>query len=763
MAVVETSRSRLHVTIHGAVQGVGFRPFVYRLANEFGLTGWVRNSTQGVSIDAEGDLEALGGFLTRLERERPPHSSVNKLESCLLEPAGYGSFQIGASVESEKAAWILPDIATCADCVEDIFDPTNRRYLYPFTNCTQCGPRFSIVESIPYDRANTTMKRFVMCERCRTEYEDPLDRRFHAQANACAECGPKLELWDPSARVLAAQHNALRHAVDALREGGIVALKGIGGFHLIVDARNTEAVRRLRARKRREQKPFALMVPSLEIAGGLCELTALEEELLRSPQAPIVLLRRREFAAVGSEVAPGNPYLGIMLPYSPLHHLLVRELGCPVVATSGNLSDEPICIDEKEAVQRLGKIVDFFLVHDRPIVRQLDDSVVRVMAGRELVLRRARGYAPLPLQVKERLPPVSALGGHLKSTIASAKNNEVFVSQHIGDLETPSACDAFQRVVTSFEGFWDFKAGAVACDLHPDYRSTKFARESRIPVIRVQHHEAHVLSCMVENGLEGSLLGVAWDGAGYGPDGTIWGSEFFHVSRSSLRRAAHFRPFLLPGGEKAIREPRRMALSLLYEIYGESALEMKERAAVSSFSAEELRVLGAMLQKRIHAPAACSAGRLFDGVAGILGLCQVNGFEGQGAMALEFATEGIETEESYRMEISAAASDQPVVIDWGPMLQAIIKDLGSGASKGMIAARFHNGLVEAIVSMALNVKEKKVVLSGGCFQNKYLTERSVTRLRSEGFEPYWHRRIPPNDGGLSLGQLFAAARRLKEV
>jgi len=642
---------RLRITIRGAVQGVGFRPFVYRLAIDMGLAGWVLNSSQGVFIEVEGSQRTLDAFLLRVEKEKPPRSFIQSLEYSFLDPVGYAAFEIHHSDGSgEKTALVLPDIATCPDCLREVFDPADRRYHYPFTNCTNCGPRFSIIEALPYDRPNTTMKSFVMCNECQAEYENPLDRRFHAQPNACPACGPHLELWDGAGKVLASHREALLIATGAIRQGAIVAVKGLGGFHLMADARNEEAVQRLRQRKHREEKPFALMFPTLESVKEQCEVSELEERLLCSPESPIVLLRRQHSAlrtphsALSPAVAPGNPYLGIMLPYTPLHHLLMAELGFPVVATSGNRSDEPICTDEHEALQRLGEIAEDFLVHDRPIARHVDDSIVRIMMGRELVLRRARGYAPLPISLKQSMPPLLAVGAHLKNTVATSVEREVFVSQHIGDLETAQAFDAFRKVITSFKQLYDLHPTAVACDAHPDYLSTQYAGQNGLPVVRVQHHYAHVLSCMAENELDGSLLGVSWDGTGYGLDGTIWGGEFLQVTEPSFLRVGHFRTFRLPGGEKAIKQPRRTAIGLLYEIFGDALFDTEELAPVRAFSSRDLEILQGVLKKRINAPVTSSAGRLFDVVASLVGLRQEVRFEGQAAMELEFALDGIETE-----------------------------------------------------------------------------------------------------------------------
>jgi len=733
---------------------VGFRPFIYRLATELGLKGWVLNSAQGVFIEVEGPVETLQQFVRRVESDRPPRAFIQSLEQSILDPIGYTAFEIRHSEESgEKVALILPDIATCPDCLHEIFDPADRRYRYPFTNCTNCGPRYSIMEALPYDRPNTTMKAFTMCPMCREEYENPADRRFHAQPNACPECGPHLELWDEQGSCLARHHEALLQAAESIREGRIVAVKGLGGFHLIVDARNDAAIRRLRERKRREEKPFALMYPSLEQVIAHCEVNEAEERVLRSPESPIVLLRRREIEAVAPSVAPNNPYLGVMLPYTPLHHLLMHELGFPVVATSGNLSDEPICTDEREALHRLAGIADLFLVHNRPIARHVDDSVVRVLLGRELVLRRARGYAPLPVLVKQPLPPLLAVGAHLKNTVALSVGNQVFISQHIGDLETPQALEAFHRVIRDVKELWEHQPQAVACDMHPDYLSTQAAHRMGIPVVPVQHHVAHILSCMAENELEPPVLGISWDGTGYGTDGTIWGGEFLLIHEGGWQRVAHLRPFRLPGGDRAIKEPRRSALGVLYERYGEQAFQTLRGV----FTEQELAALSQMLRRGINAPITTSAGRLFDAVACLVGLRQVVNYEGQAAMELEFRLHGVTTDESYPFAVDQTSSDAPVILDWRPMLPELLLDVAAGVPVGWISARFHNMLVEMMVAVLKRAGVECIALSGGCFQNAYLTGRAVQRLREEGFRPYWHQRVPPNDGGIALGQIVGAS------
>ena len=569
----------MHIVIRGAVQGVGFRPFIYRLASEMNLPGWVQNSPQGVFIEIEGEKGALDSFLLRIPKEKPAPSFIQSLEYSILDPIHFNSFEIRESEESgEKSALILPDIATCEECLSEVFDSNNRRYRYPFTNCTHCGPRFTIIESLPYDRPGTSMKSFEMCSECREEYENPRNRRFHAQPNACPNCGPSLQLWDLSGAVVAVKNAALSNAAAAILDGKIIAIKGLGGFHLVADARNARAVAALRFRKHREEKPFALMYPSLTHIQIDCKVSPLEARLLTSAESPIVLLERNPETSISSidpDVAPGNPYLGAMLPYTPLHHLLMKEIGIPIIATSGNLSDEPICIDEQEALERLAGIADLLLVHNRPIVRHADDSILRVVLGRELVLRRARGYAPLPLRLKESTVSILAVGGHLKNTIAVSVDSNIFLSQHIGDLENKESSEAFHAAIQSLRHLYDVHPVHVAADMHPDYLSTKYARECGLPMVSVQHHYAHVAACMAENDLDGSVLGVSWDGTGYGLDGTIWGGEFLLTNDSGFTRMASFRKFRLPGGSPAIKEPRRTALGMLFEMNGESLRSTK--------------------------------------------------------------------------------------------------------------------------------------------------------------------------------------------
>jgi hydrogenase maturation protein HypF len=747
-----SKRARLHVAVRGAVQGVGFRPFVYRLAQQLDLNGWVNNSPQGVAIEVEGPQRRLDEFLLRLGREAPPPASIQSLEPTQLEAKGLDSFRILPSDESGTAtAFVLPDIATCAPCRAEIFDPTNRRYHYPFTNCTHCGPRYSIIAALPYDRGNTTMRSFAMCPACRAEYDDPADRRFHAQPNACPTCGPQLALWDRDGQIKKRHHAALEATAAALMQGAIVAIKGLGGFQLMADAGDEKAVATLRRRKNREEKPFALMYPCLEQVERDCCVSPLEARLLTAPESPIVLLRSRT-ARLAPNVAPDNPYLGIMLPYTPLHHLLLEAVGRPLVATSGNLSDEPLCTDENDALACLGRIADLFLVHDRPILRQVDDSIARLVAGRQMLLRRARGFAPLPFKLPASVPPSLAVGAHLKNSVAVAVADQAFVSQHIGDLETEKAYRAFLNISADLSDLYGCRPQKLACDLHPDYLSTRYADAAGLPTVAVQHHYAHVLACMAENQIQAPVLGIAWDGSGYGPDHSVWGGEFLRVDTSGYQRVAHLRPFNLPGGDLAVRQPRRSAMGLLYSMWGDDAFADHGLPPLAAFEKKALPLLHRALKRQLNAPQTTSAGRLFDAVAALVGLRQESRFEGQAAMQLEFSVDA-RHHEAYPMDL-----DTDGVLDWRPMIEALIADLSRQTSTGHIAARFHNGLAKGCLAVAKWQGLERVALSGGCFQNKYLVEQTISRLREAGFSPFWHQRLPPNDGGIALGQLVELAR-----
>jgi hydrogenase maturation protein HypF len=799
---------RLRLEIQGAVQGVGFRPLVYRLATELGLRGWVLNDARGVVIEVEGVDGRLEEFRHRVEAEPPVRAVVDLVRGTWLDAADFPDFRIRHSDRGgSKEAVVLPDVAMCSLCRADVDDHADRRHRYAFTNCTDCGPRFTIIEALPYDRPNTTMRRFDMCEPCRREYEDPSNRRFHAQPNACASCGPQLELWDGGGRPAGAGDEALQLAMAALHRGQILAVKGLGGFHLMVDARDPAAVTRLRERKARYEKPLALMVGAVEDAERLCEVPPDADALLSSPEAPIVLLRRLPGSPVADEVAPDNPYLGVMLPYTPLHHLLVSELGFPVVATSGNLSDEPICIESDEARTRLDGIADLYLVHDRPIARHADDSVVCLMAGDAQPIRRARGYAPLPVILDahpKAAPSILAVGAHLKNTVALSVGRRVFISQHIGDMETPQAVAVFERVIRDFLEMYEAAPVAVARDLHPDYASTQWierladgaaagqqdrvadgsaagkgdrvadgstgakqdvvwwARALRgLPRITVQHHHAHLASCLADNDSRERALGVIWDGTGYGPDGTVWGGEFLLGDAAGFERVAWLRPFRLLGGEAAVREPRRAATAVLAESlergHGEREVWGREDLPpIATLTHAERRTFERMLDTGFRSPITTSVGRLFDAIASLLDIRQRASFEGQAAMQLEYVADP-DVRDAYPVEVTDSSS--ALVLDWRPIVRAALEDSGRGVDRGVISARFHNGLVGAIVEVAGAIAEPTVALSGGCFQNRLLTERARERLMDAGFRVLVHRRVPANDGGISLGQVAVAAAR----
>lgn len=748
-------KQRLRVVIRGAVQGVGFRPFIYKLATSLQLDGWIINSSQGVFLEVEGLQDILRTFLLKIETEKPIHAYIQSLESSYLDVIGYQGFEIRKSEDTgKKTVLVLPDIATCPECLSEVFDSTNRRYLYPFTNCTLCGPRYTIIDSLPYDRPGTSMKDFPMCHDCLEEYNDPNDRRFHAQPNACPKCGPYVYATDSTGKLLARDQEAIERVANELRAGKIAAVKGLGGFHLIVDAGNQEAIDTLRQRKRRNEKPFAVMMMSLEEAAAECELDESERRLLQSPESPIVLLNRRSSyseSRIAENVAPNNPTLGLMLPYTPLHHILLRAVERPLVATSGNLSDEPICIDESEALERLGGIADLFLFHNRPILRQVDDSVARIMAGRELVLRRARGYAPLPVNIGKSGHVALAVGAHQKNTVAFQIGSNAIISQHLGDLETEQSLSAFQNAITSIQSLFEVSPENVVTDFHADYLSTKYAKELELPLKTVQHHHAHIASCMAENQLTGDVLGVAWDGTGAGTDGTIWGGEFLKGNEKEMERVGHFKTFPLPGSGQAVKEPRRTALGLLFEAFADDLSQIEWLSTFEAFSSQERSLIIQMLQSNFNSPLTSSAGRLFDALSSLVGLCQVSSFEGQGAMELEFSLAGIDCQESYGFDLGFE-------IDWRPMVKQVIEDIRLGVETGVISAKFHNTMAEIIVAVAARQKVERVVLSGGCFQNRYLMERTISRLQAERFKPYWHQRVPPNDGGIALGQIYAGNR-----
>jgi hydrogenase maturation protein HypF len=750
-------RVRNEVRVEGIVQGVGFRPFVHQLAGRLGLAGLVGNDARGVFVEVEGTPEAVASFLRALEREGPPLAVVERVTTRPLPVEGGDGFTIAPSAPGgERQALVSPDTAPCADCLRELHDPADRRHRYPFVNCTNCGPRFTIVRDVPYDRPNTTMAGFAMCAECAREYHDPADRRFHAQPVCCPACGPALYLLGRDGAALGGE--PLREAAALLRAGRVVAVKGLGGYHLAADAASEPAVAALRARKHREDKPFAVMVADLEGAGRLCAVDPVGAAMLAGPRRPIVLLRRRTGALLAGPVAPGNRFVGLMLPYTPLHHLLLAEAGRPLVLTSGNVSDEPIAYQDGDALERLGGIADAFLLHDRPIHVRTDDSVVRAFAGRELPIRRSRGHAPQPLALPWPFPrQVLACGAELKSTFCLAKGRRAFLSQHVGDLENYETLRSFTEGIEHFRRLFDITPEVVAHDLHPEYLSTKYALEREgAELVAVQHHHAHVAACLADNGDPGPAIGVAFDGLGYGPDGTVWGGELLLADLAGFERAGHLAPVPLPGGAAAIREPWRMAAAHLDAAYPDGP---PAGLAVAERNADRWDRVVALARSGVRSPATSSAGRLFDAVAAILGVRDAVNYEGQAAVELEQLADPDEAG-AYR---AGLAGDRPLRLLGGDLVRAVVDDLLAGVDPAVVAARFHNGVALAVVEACTALRERTglrtVALSGGVFQNLLLLGRVVAWLQGRGFRVLTHSRVPPNDGGVSLGQAAVAAAR----
>jgi hydrogenase maturation protein HypF len=751
---------RLAVHVRGVVQGVGFRPFVYRHATALGLVGWVRNGPDGVRMQVQGARESLETFLLCLRRSLPPQASISSLDSSEVDVGTERNFAILESEQSDRVRPALPaDLAICADCAREIADPADRRYRYPFTNCTNCGPRYSIVEGVPYDRARTSMKAFELCAACEAEYRDPADRRFHAEPIACPECGPRLSLTRPDGEVIARDDEALKHVAAEVRAGKVLALKGLGGFQLVVDATDAGAVTRLRDRKHRDDKPFAVMFPSIQEIAACCEVSDEERRSLASVEAPIVLLGRksdRTSASLADGVAPGNPRIGALLPYTPLHVLLMAEIGRPVVCTSGNLTDEPMCIDNQEALGRLGNVADLFLVHDRAIVRPVDDSVARMTPRGLGLVRRARGFSPLPMALGCNPPAILAVGAQMKGTVALSLGSDVVLSQHLGDVDSAEGAALLERTVLDMVRFFDVHPEIVACDLHPDYASTRIAERlaarfgARIE--RVQHHHAHIAACAAEHGLSGEILGLAWDGTGYGDDGTIWGGEALVCDGALMRRAARLLPFPLPGGEAAVRDPRRAALGLVFALEPDVA----RRFAAKWFDAGTAEALLGILGRSVHCPLTSSVGRLFDAVSALLGICTHNKFEGQAAMQLEYAAEGAGAE-PYPLPLSNAVAVANA--DWMPLVRGLLADISRGVPAGGVSARFHESLAVLATEVAGSLGIRRVALGGGCFQNARLSQAVRAGLEKNGFAVFSPRLVPPNDGCISFGQLVVAAAR----
>lgn len=758
---------RLRIDIRGAVQGVGFRPFVYRLAQQHGVAGWVRNGPDGVCCEIEGGEETVTRFVAALRTDAPPLADIHSIETVPVALTGEEAFAVRESERTDPiTAFVLPDVATCPDCLEELFDPANRRYLYPFTNCTNCGPRYSIVESLPYDRRRTSMAGFEMCPACAREYASPEDRRFHAEPNCCPACGPRLSAVRADGSLVAERHDALLTAAAALRAGEIVAVKGIGGYLLFADAGRVETVQQLRVRKQRPDKPFAIMCPSLAEVDVHCDVSGVARDLLQGPQAPIVLLPRRantDVAAICADVAPRSPDLGVLLPYAPLHHILMAELGFPVVATSGNAVNEPLAAGNAEALDRLGGIADLFLMHDRPIVARIDDSVVRMVDGAPMILRRARGYSPYPIRLERaregEAPVILGVGGHLANTICLDRGTDARLGPHIGDLESPEALHLFEQTTGHLSDLGGSRPDAIACDLHPDYRSSRFAAASGLPLVPVQHHVAHAAAVAADRQIDGPVLGIAWDGTGLGDDGTLWGGEFLMLNKGAYRRVAHLRPFRLPGGDAVAREPWRTALGVLWELEGRLDLKRPGLSALGRLTNEEVRVFSGMLEKGLNAPLTSSAGRLFDAVSAFAGVRQAISYQGQAAIELEWMARKAITNETYPFSLpkqNYRTDGPPLVLDWRPMIEALLHDISEGVSVPTIAAKFHNTLAGMIAAVVEWQGADRVVLAGGCFQNRYLSERVMDLLASSGVEAFLPRRVPPNDGSLSFGQVVWA-------
>ncbi|MBK7142918.1 MAG: carbamoyltransferase HypF [bacterium] len=750
--------ARFRFLVNGVVQGVGFRPFVYRIATEEALTGTVQNGPNGVTIEVEGSAHAIARFRHRLQSELPPQSRIDSLESVSVGLTGESHFQIIHSAHDGAAATLIPpDIATCDDCLRELFDRSDRRFAYPFINCTNCGPRYTIVRSIPYDRPYTSMSTFTMCPSCQGEYDDPADRRFHAQPNGCAICGPRVRLCQADGTSVMGE--PIPTAVDLLKTGLILAIRGVGGFHLAVDAGNETAVQRLRDRKGRAEKPLAMMAPDITTIENFCILSDHERALLLSPSRPIVLLKSREATGIANAVAPGQQYLGFMLPYTPLHHLLLRGNFTALVMTSGNLAEEPIAIGNQEALDRLKDIADYFLLHDREILQRCDDSIARIQGSQPRLIRRSRGYVPLPVTLAEStIKPILAVGAELKNTIALSRGNQIFLSQHIGDLDNPTALAFFEQSISHFEQIHEIVPEAIAYDLHPEYLSTQWAQKQALPSVSVQHHHAHLAAVLAEHKHVGKAIGIILDGTGYGTDGTIWGGELLFGDASGYVRSAWLAPVPMPGGGLAIKQPWRMALSHLYSSIGENIADLD--LPVVAQHRQEIPLLTQMIQKKINSPLTSSCGRLFDAVAALLGYNREIAYEAQAAIGLEMLCDhsAVRASKGY----SSALEQIPAsgALTTAPLILSIVEDLRRGIARSHIAADFHRSVVEVWVKAAREARTRyncnTVALSGGVFQNDLLFELMVDRLSAEQFTVLTHLQVPTNDGGIALGQITVA-------
>jgi hydrogenase maturation protein HypF len=759
------TRDSVHISVRGVVQGVGFRPFVYQLATRYNLKGWVCNTSEDVKIEVEGEPKAIEHFRRALREEAPPRASIEEISVTRLKPARqkrYNRFEIRHSVAEEgKYQLVSPDIATCQDCLREILTPGDRRYRYPFTNCTNCGPRFTIIEDIPYDRPRTTMRHFTMCPDCQREYDDPLNRRFHAQPNACPKCGPQLQLLDASGNPVAVP-DVIKAVSQLLRDGKIIAVKGLGGFLLACAATSEVAVNLLRQRKVRPFKPLAIMVTDIEEARKHCYVNQEEAKLLSSPYSPIVLLRWKGDSSVVKAVAPNLKYLGVMLPYTPLHHLLLRETGLPLVMTSGNISEEPIAKDNDEAVRRLSGIADFFLVHNRDIYARYDDSVTIVERGTPQLIRRARGYAPYPIHLNFKSQQILACGAEEKNTFCLTRDEYAFVSQHIGDMENLETLEHFASTIELYKRLFRIAPKIIAYDMHPDYLPTKYARElaakSDLKPVPVQHHHAHIVSGMVDNSIDSLVIGVAFDGTGYGSDGHIWGGEFLVTDYHGFTRAGQLEYLPLPGGALAIKKPYRTAIGYLLTLMGEGALR-PGLPVLKNVDDAEINIIRQQVEKKINSPLTSSCGRLFDAVSALIGVRGEIKYEAQAAIELEMVAYDA-ADETGEYPFSIVEQNGVSLIKVGDLFSAILQDIDRKATPATIAARFHNTVARMVKESCQIISKKtrlnQVVLSGGVFQNRLLLRKTVGLLEAEGFKVLTHRQVPTNDGGISLGQAVIA-------
>jgi len=747
----------------GIVQGVGFRPFIYRLAVRQGLAGFVQNRPDGVLVEVEGTPPAIDSFFSSVSRELPPLANITGVASSEIAVTGDTEFKIIISNnEGQGDVHIAPDSAVCADCLKELFDPACRRFRYPFINCTNCGPRLTIINDIPYDRVHTSMACFLLCPQCRTEYENPGNRRFHAEPNACPVCGPQLELRDADGETIPCE-DPVERAIELIAAGNVLAIKGLGGFHLCVDATSDEAVKKLRSRKYREEKPLAIMVRDIEQARLIAEINDEEKALLSSVQRPIVLLKKKKNDRISTFVAPFVSSLGIMLPYAPLHYLLLENKLLALVMTSANQVDEPICISNREAQNRLKGIADYFLVHNRDILVRCDDSIAFVTGGKPQLLRRSRGYAPRPLILKESFPAVLALGPQLKTTQCILKDNFAFLSPHIGDMETPQARDFFHESLALMKRITQSDPQIIACDYHPAYYSTRVAQELKeVRIVHVQHHHAHIVSCMAENQIDGDVIGLAMDGTGFGLDGNAWGGEFLIANLTQFQRFGHLQYFVLPGGQKAIHEPWRIGVSLLRQAYGKSWPEIASRLKLTP-DQTNFELLDKIIETRLNSPISSGMGRLFDGVAAIMGLRRRVSFEGQAAMELEAKAKSAGVVLPFEI---LRNPDESYILDVSAAIRAIVENMFSGKSIEEIASAFHSTLAAAFAAMSFEMRKltgnNRVALSGGCFQNRVILEGTVAELKKNSFDVYYHSQIPANDGGVSLGQAVIAGSIIKK-